>query len=164
MLSRRTQRSFPATNIGHLASAPKITPLPFSFTVLPTTTEPDPPCYRVPGFSADNLPQSLSEEVSRRASRPLTRHPPPVPSRLISAAVGRVQPSGALCPAISTFVLNSEPYEAPRTRMLKVMWGVSNSALLASLGDFRIRQSYDRPEHLIGMFAEQGGANDFGRR
>ena len=85
---------------------------PYWASCMPSTTRSNAAGSTPSGVVADSWPGSFVEATSM--SRPLTENFTTVPSRLISSAVDRVHTSATLCPAISSLVPNSDPYDAPR--------------------------------------------------
>src|SRR5438552_5662256 len=65
--------------------------------------------------------------MSSGDSRPLIGIRTTVPSRLIKSAVLLVHTSETLCPAINNFVLNNDPYEAPRMSTLYFIFLLTSS-------------------------------------
>src|SRR5262245_1472364 len=96
---------------------------PYWGSCMPSTTRSNLPGSISSGVVATSEPVSLFDAMSSRDSRPLIGKRTTVPSRLINSAVGSVQTSATVCPAINTLVPNNEPYEAPRMRILYVTIG-----------------------------------------
>src|SRR5258705_13683115 len=67
---------------------------------------------------ADILPGSFFELISTSPSRPLTGIRTIAPSLLISSASAGAHTRCTACPASASLVPRSEPYEAPRIRIL----------------------------------------------
>src|SRR5688572_25273808 len=91
---------------------------PYWASCMASTTRSNLPGSTSSGVVADSEPGSLFDGTSSSDADPGIGNRTTVPSRLINSAVGLVQTSATRCPAISSFVLNSAPYEAPKTSNL----------------------------------------------
>src|SRR5262245_34243887 len=130
---------------------------PYWASCMPSTTRSNSFGLTWSGALAEIGPGSCFDETSTGAWRPRIGNRTTVPSRLINSAVGLVHTNAERCPAMASLVLNSEPYDAPRTSTLyfTIVSSASDRALLARCLDFVVVQFEDGPKDLFGMLAQQ---------
>src|SRR5262245_43583815 len=151
MIARQGTRAWPTRLISSRTPCE-----PYCASCMPSTTRSNSPGCTAPGSLAESDPGSFFDEISTGEFLPLMGKRTRVPSLLISSAVGFVHTSETRCPAMSNFVLNNEPYDAPRMSMLYFTIGApaSDRTLLVRGLDFLVTQTKNRAQNFFGMLTQ----------